>query len=404
MKGSNISFYIFAAGVMFLMLYSLHAYFLWWMYDSFYYPLITDFVVAFLGLSYMNNRKIPYRLNTKALIVFILIWIVAAWQVPGLVFVFKCPFSLLVLLLLDKKTLLLLLDIWTTLYALILLVSFIAWPLALAGLLPLLGVINFGHVDAYYYLNYIVCLVNVNLVNFDVIRFCSIFLEPGHISMIGAFTLYVNRFNFKKWTVWVILFVSLVALSLAGYVLIAVGYLFIHMQRTGLLTTLRSAIVSIFVLLAVYFAAISYKGGNNLVNTLIFERLEYDKESVIVGNNRVFGDTDVIFEKLLVSRDIFTGLKPNLYKKYTKDRIIGGAGYKMYILETGLIGTFLVFIGYMLIYSRASDKRFVFFFLLLYILAFWQRAWPTSHIWLFLFVFATAVISRKQGSSVKVSL
>ena len=81
-----------------------------------------------------------------------------------------------------------LLKTWTTLYAIILLISIIAWPLAFAGILPPLGLIHFGEKDAYWYQNFGLCLVNMNYVNFDVIRFCSIFLEPGHVAMIGAFT------------------------------------------------------------------------------------------------------------------------------------------------------------------------------------------------------------------------
>ena len=69
-----------------------------------------------------------------------------------------------------------------------------------------------------------------------------------------------------------------------------------------------------------------------------------------------------------------------------EDGTIGGAGYKMYLLENGLLGTILALIGYLLILKKAVDKRFVRFFLLLYIVAFLQRSWPTTHIWLYIFI------------------
>ena len=263
--------------------------------------------------------------------------------------------------------------------------------MAFAGILPARGMIQFGEDVGYIFQNYGLCLINLNFNNFDVIRFCSIFLEPGHVSMIGAFTLYANRFDFKKWNTWVIFLVSLVTLSLAGYLLIVFGYLMLKVQKASVRQSVFALLGALVTIGIVYAVVITYKGGDNLVNTLIVERLNYDEDKGIEGNNRFYGHTDYIFEQLLESQDFFTGISPKRFMDDTDNGTMGGAGYKMYLIEKGLIGTLFALLGYWLITQKALDKKYIKYFLLLYILAFIQRAWPTQPIWLYLFVFATAV-------------
>ena len=286
-KNNSALFSVFATGVMLLLLYSMHAYFLWWVYDGMAYIFIIECVVAFIGLSYINKNRIPVRFNSKVLIPFFCVWFVEALNPNGIAWVLsRCPFTLLIILLLDRLTLQKLLKIWTNLYAIILSVSLIAWLLAMQGLLPSYGTISFGNDISYVYQNHILCLVNMNLHNFDVIRFCSIFLEPGHVSMIGAFTLYANRYNFKEWTTWPILIASLASLALAGYILIIIGYLMIRLQKSTLMQELWSIVMSAVLLISAYYITISYNNGNNFVNEMIIQRTEFDSEKGIVGNNR----------------------------------------------------------------------------------------------------------------------
>lgn len=392
MKEKKALFYLYAAGVMVLLLYSLHVYFLWWMYDSTIYRFVVDLFVSITGFIYIGSRHVPKERVERIIVPFIVFWIVTAWNPLGPSWIiFMCPFTLLTLLLLDRLTLRKLLDIWTKLYAVILLVSLIAWPLALMGILPSQGIISFADEDGYNYMNYVLCLVNLNLQNFDVVRFCSIFLEPGHIAMIGAFTLYANRFDFKKWTTWVILVAVLVALSLAGYVLLVLGLVLIRIQQTSISKSVLALTGILLLLVIVYNVSISYNGGDNLINNLIIERLELDDEKGITGNNRFIGDTDYVFDNFLSSSDFLTGLSKDKYYDYIESKYIGGAGYKLYLLEVGLLGIIITLLGYLLLVRRSLDKRFVYCFLFLYIAAFMQRAWPTSHIWLFLFVCATSI-------------
>lgn len=392
MKNNNSLFSIYAFGVMLQLLYSMYAYFLWWMYEGMAYSFLLDVIVAISGFVYMEVNNIPIRIRFRVIIIFLAVWLVEALNPIGMVgALLKCPLSFLVILLLDRKSKLKLLDVWTSLFAVILFVSLIAWLFAMSGVLPSYETIHFGNDISYVYQNHILCLVNMNLHNFDVIRYGSIFLEPGHVSMIGAYTLYANRFDFKKKTTWVILIASLATFSLAGYVLIIIGYLMMSLQNYSFQKSIKGIILSCAMLGAAYFVTISYNNGDNLVNTLILKRTEYDSEKGFVGNNRVYLDTEMTFDKFMNSTEVVTGYDFDTYQKYLKNGTIAGAGYKMYLMEKGILGTLIVFFIYVFILKRSVDKRFVFWFFLLYVISFWQRAWPTSYIWLFLFVFATAV-------------
>ena len=404
MRGNKTLFAIYAAGVMILLLYSMHAYFLWWMYDDPRNQFFVDGLVAVIGIMYINSCKIPIRFNANVIAPFVIIWIATAWNPIGISWIIqKCPFTLLTLLMVDKIDLQRLLSIWTKMYAWILLISLIAWPLALLGVIPSQGIISFGDEEGYVFQNFLFCIVNMNLVNFEVIRFCSIFLEPGHIAMIGAFTLYANRFDFKNWTTWVIFLVCLISVSLAGYVLMAVGYILLKMQGSSFKKSSRAVLGGVIIITIGYFAAITYKNGDNLIKEQIVDRLAYDEEKGIAGNNRFFGKTDDTFDMFLASQDFLTGFSKSKYSEYIQDRTIGGAGYKMYLMEMGLLGTLFAFVGYWLIAKRAITKKYVKYFLLLYIIAFVQRSWPTTHIWLYLFVFATSVDYSMKNRTIQIT-
>lgn len=407
MRDNKFFFAIYATGIVLLLLHSLHAYFLWWMDEDIKIPFAADFFVAMIGFLYIIFSKRKFCFNGRVIITFITLWLATAWNPAGLSWIiYKCPFTALTLLLCDKNSLRRLLAIWTKIYAIVLLVSFIAWPLAFAGILPSYGIINLdGSNDSYYFQNHILCLVNLNIIDADVLRFSSVFLEPGHVAMIGAFTLYANHFDFKKWTTWIILIISMVTLSLAGYVLIAIGFLMVRLQKSNTLKNLATLVGASIVIAIIYFAAVSYNNGDNLVNIMIVERLQPDEEKGISGNNRFYGQTDMVFDSFLTSSDLFTGISREKYQSYVADATVAGAGYKMYLLEMGLLGTLLALFSYLLIAKKAVNKRFIYDFILLFIIAFLQRAWPMQPVWLYLFIFATSVetgeLSRKPLISKK---
>ena len=79
------------------------------------------------------------------------------------------------------------------------------------------------------------------------------------------------------------------------------------------------------------------------------------------------------------------------YKKYTENQYIQGAGYKLYLMKYGIIGTFLIFLFYYTIYRKSQNRKLMCSMLIVYILAFLQRAYPFWTSWIMIFTCATAL-------------
>ena len=209
-------------------------------------------------------------------------------------------------------------------------------------------------------------------------RFSGPFIEPGHLGMIAVFIIYANKFNFKhNRYLWVILAAVLFSLSLAGYVLLALAYL-LH-RGMGLKQILWGTVIAIGIL---YSVTNLWNNGDNPVNQKIVERLYYDEEKGISGNNRNLYSTELYFAKMIGDGRIIWGLGNEQYTFLQKKKIIGGAGVTVYLIYNGIIGLILVFIYYAIIAWLGIDRKYSIGFLLLICFCFIQRAYPFWMAWL----------------------
>lgn len=95
------------------------------------------------------------------------------------------------------------------------------------------------------------------------IRFCSIFLEPGYIGTLLSFLLYVGKFDFKKRYNLILLVALVLTISLAGFVISAMGWVFIKLQEGK---PIKRLFYILAVLGCIYWGGISYNGGRNVLN------------------------------------------------------------------------------------------------------------------------------------------
>lgn len=286
------------------------------------------------------------------------------------------------------------LKVWTWVLGAILSISLIGYLVVPFGLLPNLGPVNYMDSNHYCYANYGIVLFPLNSWSFT--RFTSLFLEPGHIAMISCFTLYVNRYNFRKINVWMILIPLLFAMSLAGYVVGVVGYVIYQMSNNSFGLLLKKVIPYLFAILLVWFGAANYKGGDNIINQLIIERLAYDEELGIQGNNRFHGDIDDDFEVYLSNGVIVTGLGSEEFYKRIKDDTYSGAGFKLFMLHRGIIGTVLVFLFYLMVAYGSVNKKFMYGLLAVYIMTFLQRSYPFMLVWIVIFILASQKLQKQD--------
>ena len=231
------------------------------------------------------------------------------------------------------------------------------------------------------------------------IRFCSIFLEPGYIGTLLSFLLYVGKFDFKKRYNLILLVALVLTLSLAGFVVSAMGWVFIKLQEGK---SIKRLFYILAVLGSIYWGGISYNGGRNVLNEKILSRLQYDEDKGISGNNRTSHLADAYFEQYTNNGQILFGVGNQTIRKINGGSAKGasfndqirGAGYKIFFMRNGIVQALIILIGYMYI-MRKSNRKYSVCFLLLIIITFIQASYPLSSSWLIPFVFGCLLNKKK---------
>ncbi|MDE5848630.1 MAG: hypothetical protein K2H38_00620 [Muribaculaceae bacterium] len=266
-----------------------------------------------------------------------------------------------------------LLDFTTKWYAILLIPGLFLYGITQFVNLPSLG--EFVHPNYPPYLNYVLYIKTT----FDyghLERFNSFFLEPGHQALLSTFLLMANRYRFMKckW-LWILGISIILSFSLAGYLLALLGFILLKIR------SVIQVVVSAILLTVLVIAVQNFSGGNNALNDMIISRLERDESSGIKGNNRFAGNTDFVYQRSVESGEALTGVKER-----TNMELIAGAGYKIYIINYGYIGTLLALFIYLSMIPSKPDYRYTISFLIILILCFLQRAYPAWYSWLFPYV------------------
>ncbi|MDE6559444.1 MAG: hypothetical protein K2K29_06120 [Muribaculaceae bacterium] len=212
----------------------------------------------------------------------------------------------------------------------------------------------------------------------NVTRFGAFFLEPGHMSMVCSLLLFANRYQMKKYPyLWMPLACIMISFSLTGYIIVLVSIALLKMKN------IIYMVVTVVILSgAMIFVTDIWNGGDNPVNILIVQRLEFDKDKGIKGNNRTVKSTDYFFRQSVRNGKIITGIQDD---KRAKRRVVG-AGYKIYFLRYGVISALFVLALYLILIKPRANKRYAYSFLTLVALLFIQRAYPMWYSWLFFYI------------------
>lgn len=260
-------------------------------------------------------------------------------------------------------------------FALLMVPSIIAWLIYLSVGLPSIGQIWLTTGKTVHDPWYVIRNNHIFLITYalkETTRFCGYFLEPGHLGMVAAFLLYADGFDFKKKTSWVILITVILTFSLAGYVLLLMGYLFAKYEKReiGLKFVLFFGILILFV----YLFGTFYNGGENLINERIFSRLEHDEDRGIVGNNRALGEIPLYFARMFNDWHlILFGYDAALIKDLAEEGS-RGTGLQYFMVCYGLIGVLFSFSSYLVYLLFTKDKKHVLLLFIFILLILLQRS------------------------------
>ena len=224
-------------------------------------------------------------------------------------------------------------------------------------------------------------------------RFQSIFTEPGHLGMINSLLLYLNRYNFKKWQCWILSASIIWSFSLAAYILFFFGYIIykIASNHNILLATLKT--FALMLLLAVCSIIYYHLFPDTIISTLIISRFEIEENGKISGDNRNDASFMRYHEKFDDTSDYIWGIG---LEKYANISFAGGnSSYRVFIVQYGLIGIFLLLIfGVSAVKTNPSNLYWG--LLLLYALSFWQRPYALWEIQSFSFLCFSGVIFKSK--------
>lgn len=223
---------------------------------------------------------------------------------------------------------------------------------------------------------------------FTIVRFSGPFIEPGHLSMVCGTLLFANRYRTKENPLlWVYIIAILISLSLAGYVILLAGILLCRVKN------IYTVIISLAFGVGIWAVfAYGWNSGNNPVNKMIFERLEYDEDKGIKGNNRTLIQTDYYFNHSIQDGTFWLGVRSQKEQKLK----IRGAGYKIFILKYGIVAVAFVAWIYLLLIAPKSNKRYAISFFILIVMLFLQRAYPWAYSWLLPYVLGIGITHGKS--------
>lgn len=353
---------------MFLMyVTSMYPWFVWNNLFTFYSCIIT----VFFGILYfVVNRRDFNQLSIRTLPLLLIAGVAMLWQYRGFSLngvIVNSLFIVVIFILLHLKSAIIyeILDFITKWLSIGLLISIVAYILVYWLGINIIQPKLIAYMDGRYLsYNYYLFVLPAEA-SVDYFRFKSIFMEPGHMTMGLVPLIFANKFNLKNKYVLIIFIAELLSFSLAAYVVMFVGYVISNVSLKNV-----SNLFYGFFFIAVAICVMKITGNYELLQTLIFDRLQF-VDGTIAGDNRVMDSYETIYKNTINhSRYLFFG-NPNV-----DSTAFIASGYKKYIVDNGLIGCVLILFTYIFNFICYSKTRSSFAFTLVFILLLYQNAYP----------------------------
>ncbi|MDK8463851.1 hypothetical protein [Marinobacter sp. SS13-12] len=173
-------------------------------------------------------------------------------------------------------------------------------------------------------------------------RLYSIFDEPGTLGTLVAFMLVGNNFNFRDVRNLVLLLGGILTFSLAFFIISAFGF---FLLRLG--SPLKMAKGVLLLVLAVLGSVIFF-WDNDAFRIIVIDRIA---GLFVFGlESRSPPVLDVFFSDYIISLDALLGMGTNFHLE--NPTIFLGQSYKLFLIEYGFVGLFLVFSLYFCLILR----------------------------------------------------
>jgi len=386
-KSRQRIFTLFKYSLLLVFFTSLRAWFTW----GFMPAIITSISLFIFIIFILENKEIDLHFKKYIKSVFVLfcleIYCAGDLNINAFIFAILTATLISVVLLLSDELKKEIFSFLSSIVAIIVFISLIEWLVFLIGIELPHSTVDFND-RQYVFNNYYLFLKNLS--QFEIIpRFSCVFLEPNYLGMILSFILFINKYDIKKKSVVVMIIANLFTLSLAAYILMITSLLLIFGTKSKKAVT--SILLLIISLCIIYLFALSYNDGNNIINEYIFERLRFENGDII-GNDRFSESLDLYYSKFITQNDLYSGIGTI---NYMQENLGANAGYKVFIIQHGLIGAILIFILYYSIIVKDLSKATISFFVI-YALSFLQGAYALWEFELILFITAIPCLNSTE--------
>lgn len=194
----------------------------------------------------------------------------------------------------------------------------------------------------------------------DLIRFYSVFDEPGVLGTLASLILLGSKYNFKKIENIFILIGGMLTFSLAFYIVTLYGYFFNLIiekkYRESLIFLLIFSLIAPLLILSEAF------------NFLVVDRLKNIHESI---DSRAGDSLDYFYNNFISTSKFFYGEPLNFFNN--NPSLMGGQGYKYFVIEYGVIGVVLLFLLYIFLIDFKKVTPYLLLVLSCFIILFIQR-------------------------------
>ena len=335
--------------------------------------------IIILIFSILGNRGIEFEINKKNILVSLVLCIVTiVYEYEIRITHFGIFFLYFIICCLKKTHQIQCLILFYKWFAWLMFPSIIVYFLVHAGLIPAFGTLNLddgthGFWDASYTIrsNY---LFYCYAPSFYDIRFNGPFAEPGHLGAVISFLIYANGFNFKKSETFILLGGLILTMSLTGYMLTYICYMFYKFEQNEM--KLFPILIFLLGTMLFYLFGTMYNGGDNFINDKILNRLVYDEEKGFHGNNRVFGMVDLYFASMFNNEHTLLFGYDTSTIDYLKWHNSRGTGITYVMISKGLVGTIAGIMFYIVYSMSVSKNRKIAFMFLFYIcILYWIGAY-----------------------------
>lgn len=257
-----------------------------------------------------------------------------------------------------------LLEFITNVLTCILAISVVAWIFRLMGYaFPVFEYVDLQN-DQHYLNNCYFFYESSDILSVIFPRFRGIFIEPGQLATPCTFLFFARGAEMRDWKNLVLLVCIFFSFSLAGYVLLLIGLFLKYLITKG---KARITYILGFVMLigSISFYVIKYSNSDNPFVSLIIERLVYDEELGISGNNRTNTEFDTHFEQYLKSDKILFGMGDEIpigYASWTNH----ASGIKKFFVNFGLLGIITMIVLTILLLKRNYCRQSLVFFIVIW--------------------------------------